>query len=245
MDVPQVALMMPMRCQTGQDTEALANGVVNKSTNDRFRVQPQACWTSLLTWTFNTLWAGSLNLRRQRPFRYVAMTHDDVVPDMFWLDTLVDELEATGADMMSAVVPIKDDRGITSTGVDDTGTDWSPRRLTMAEVMQLPETFGDKDVGGDLLLNTGLWVARFDREWNDQVLFRQQDRIIQLDTGEYMPQTKPEDWDFSRQLRALGCKLMATRKVGLYHERPEFTNRRVWGRWKTDLDCVAAESKVA
>jgi len=234
-EMPLVGLMMPMRCRDGFDSDAMARGSAMKATDGRFDIAPGVAWTSLLPYTFNLLWAGFLNMRRDRPVKYVAMIHDDIRPQDGWLDVLVDELERTNADMVSAVVPIKDNRGITSTGVDDTGDEWNPRRLSMTEVFMLPETFGDADLGFPVLLNTGLWVARFDRPWVENVNFRQGDKIECIN-GQWVPQTRPEDWDFSRQLRSHGCKLMATRKVRLTHERAEWHNTAPWGKWQSDED---------
>lgn len=235
-ELPLVGLMMPMRNAAGGDADALARGIAMKATDGRFDIAPGVAWTSILPYTFNLLWAGFLNMRRERPIRYVAMIHDDIRPADGWLDTLVGELERTDADMVSAVVPIKDHRGLTSTGVDDTGDEWNPRRLSMTEAFMLPETFGDADLGFPVLLNTGLWVARFDRPWVERVCFRQCDKIERMPDGSFVPQTRPEDWDFSRQLRSLGCKIVATRKVKLTHERSEWHNAAPWGKWQSDED---------
>ncbi len=68
---------------------------------------------SLLALNFNTLWCRALNLRRKRRVDYFAMLHADIEPEEGWLDALVGELEAHSADVFSAVVPIKEDRGLT------------------------------------------------------------------------------------------------------------------------------------
>lgn len=194
---------------------------------------------SLLPFCFNRIWCDALNYKRACPVTHFAMIHDDVCPEPGWLDVLLDELDATGADMVSAVAPIKNGYGLTSTAVDVGGNPWVPRRLSMTEVFDLPETFGVDDVpwrepDSRLLVNTGLWVCRFDGGWPEQVCFRQQDRIERQPNGDYVARTIPEDWDFSRQLQSHGLKVVATRKVGLYHGRQEFHNRGPWGAWTTD-----------
>lgn len=225
---------MPLR---GTSAHVVAAMGLAYATRGKCNIQPAFSSTSLLPFTFNHLWTGFLNKRQSEGITHFAMIHDDVCPVAGWLDTLLEELEAHDADVVSAVVPIKDARGLTSTAVD--GLDeWNPRRLTMKEVFDLPETFSEHDVGGPLLLNTGLWVCRLDRSWCEKVAFRQQDRIVKLADGTFCPQTKSEDWDFSRQLRLLGCKLLATRKVKLEHDRSEFTNTKVWGTWETDRDAA-------
>lgn len=137
---------------------------------------------SLLAESFNAHWKTALNMQLAgKPVLYFAMLHDDIVPEDFWLDKLLDELERTGADIISAVVPIKDARGLTSIAIDDPDDPWATyRRLTMKEVHGLPETFTAQDClnaglsGGvlrPLLLNTGCWACRMDRPWRHKVHF--------------------------------------------------------------------------
>lgn len=214
--------------------------------------------TSLAIRCFNLLLCDVLNLRKRFPITHFAMMHDDICPDdgeSRWLDILLDELEATGADMVSAVVPIKNAAGCTSTAVDMDGAPWVTRRLTMTEIMGLPPTFTIDDIPwrlpeSQLLVNSGLWLCRVDSGWMEKAFpltnpsgapreaslaFRDYARIVQLPNGEYVAEDISEDWDWSRQLNAFGLKLAATRKVGLYHERPEFHNREAWGAWATDI----------
>ncbi len=49
-------------------------------------------------------------------------------------------MDRVGADVIATVVPIKDNRGLTSTGLQDPDT-LQIRRLTMTEVFRLPVTF--------------------------------------------------------------------------------------------------------
>ncbi len=188
--------------------------------------------TSVLPYTFNLLWARALNRREKHGVTHFAMIHADIVPEQHWLDTLMGILVAEDADIVSAVVPIKDERGMTSTALDSRNP-WLPRALSLHEVFQLP---GDTFTDPAILLNTGLWVCRMDRPWVDAIGgFRQTDELVN-ENGQYVARTMSEDWDFSRRARKLGCKLIATRRVGLHHERPEFHNRSAWGTWRTDTD---------
>jgi SAM-dependent methyltransferase len=164
--------------------------------------------------------------------KYFAMLHDDIGPDDFWLDTLIEELEAKQLDVLSVVVPIKDTKGTTSTAIDG-DTTWRPKcRITMKEVMTLPETFTSEDVGGPLLLNTGCWVARFDQDWNRKVHFTINDRIVfNKGTDRYESEVEPEDWYFSRLLHELDLKIGATRKVAVTHRgEVDFSNQHTWGK---------------
>lgn len=187
---------------------------------------------SLLAANFNGLWCGALN-RSQGSGRvdYFAMLHDDIGPEDFWLDKLIDEMESRDLDMLGVAVPIKDRKGLTSLAIDGEGTWRAKCRLTMHEVLGLPETFTSEDVGGSLLLNTGCWVCRFDPAWARKVHFTINDRIVvDAKTGQYMAEVEPEDWYFSRLCHELGLKIGATRKVQVTHRGEfDFDNVTAWG----------------
>lgn len=194
------------------------------------------CAGSILDHTFNRLWCAALN-NRQHGITHFAMIHDDIAPAHAWLDVLLAELARTQADIISACVPIKTAEGMTSTGVE-TDDPWRPRRLSMAEVHALPETFTDSDVGGELLLNSGLWACDLRRPWVDQptpLVFQTLNRIVADAEGLLQAQVRSEDWEFSRAARARGAKLCATRKVTLVHVgEQEFPSDHAWGLWQTD-----------
>lgn len=208
--------------------------------------------SSLLPDAFNSLWCDALNRRAKHGFTYFAMLHADVAPEDGWLDTLVNELEMAGADMVSAVIPIKDGRGVTSTAIDDPNDPWTPlRRLTLKEVYNLPETFGAKEAGYPgykLLANTGCWVARIDRPWaerHDRVYFDIRARIVKVD-GRLERQVIPEDWFFSRAIQAEGGKVLATRMVRvLHHGCHAYSNASPWGTWSQDERRAEVEKRLA
>lgn len=129
---------------------------------------------SLLACNFNRLWCHALNrVHRGERVDYWAMLHDDVGPETFWLDKLIDELEASDLDVLGVAVPIKDSHGRTSIAVHHEGDNWSPEcRLTMRDIFELPETFTSDDLGGKkLLLNTGCWVVKWSQEWCRKIHF--------------------------------------------------------------------------
>jgi hypothetical protein len=72
---------------------------------------------SLLALGFNQLWCRALNDRREGGITHFAMHHADIEAPAGWLDRLIDEQRRVDADVLSVVVPIKDGRGLTSTGV--------------------------------------------------------------------------------------------------------------------------------
>lgn len=189
--------------------------------------------SSLLANGFNQLWCAALNRQAKLgDVDYFAMQHADIEPNPGWLDAIIDELESNDLDILGVVAPIKDQHGLTSIAVGDESTNWRVKcRLTMKEVFQLPETFTSDDIDGQLLLNTGLWVCRFNPNWVTKVHFEINDRIIQdTKTGLYRPEVEPEDWFFSRLCHELGLKIGCTRKVKLLHRGEQaFTNAAPWG----------------
>ena len=217
----------------GEVTAAAARAFSRASRQDDKRISHQYNEGSLLASNFNRLWVSALNaVRMGKCIEYFAMQHADIAPQDWWLDRLVAELEANDLDMLGVVAPIKDSHGLTSIALDrPDGDTWRPlSRLTMAEVRSLPPTFTSANVGHPLLLNTGLWVCRFDPRWVSKVHFEINDRIVQTPDGEYHAQVEPEDWFFSRLCHELGLRIGATRKIRLDHRGSvDFPNDRVWG----------------
>jgi hypothetical protein len=191
--------------------------------------------SSLLANGFNTLWARAL-AERKHGLTHFLLLHSDVVPwDDDWLSQLYQEMVRVGAQVLSAVVPLKDLRGVTSTAIDGTPLR-SLRRFTMKEIMAQPDTFTHPD----LLVNTGMLLVDLREDWVEQIYFTIKDAIIKAADGSYTTLAESEDWNFSRQVRRLGVRLWATRKVRLTHvgEVP-FKNFTVWGTEPHDLEAEA------
>lgn len=196
---------------------------------------------SIATHTFNQLWCDAYNARRELGITHFAMMHADIQPEPGWLDTLLAELERTGADVVSAVVAIKDCKGLTSTGLRDPQAGRT-RRLTMREVHQLPPTFSrwDTDESNKVLaINTGLWVCRFDGDWPRRFPgFSIANRLdYQVDTDTLTPHVDPEDWRFAEWLDGEGLDVRATRAVKVWHTGLfQYPNDVAWGEWETDRE---------
>jgi hypothetical protein len=213
-------------------------GLMLATQRHRYHIRTES--GSLLALMFNFLWCRALNARAEG-ITHFAMHHADIEAEPGWLDVLLDELERTGADVLSAVVPIKDNRGVTSTGHADPATH-RIRRLTMHEVQRLPETFGPgqlwmagKPASDYLMVNTGLWVCNLTRPWAEEVCFTVQDAITRDGRGRFWPRCVPEDWGFSFWLQQRGLRVLATRKVKvIHHGRAGYANDRPWGEWETD-----------
>ena len=191
--------------------------------------------SSLLTTNFNTILVSALNGRETQGVTHMAMIHGDVCPDHGWLKTLLTEMESTGADLMSAVVPIRGSSGKTSTALE-TDDPWRPRKLSLKEVFDRDETFTDPK----LLVNSGLILIDVTKPmWRTPrpPCFVQSDEVVQVfepqkdgpPKARYVNRSLSEDWYISREIRKLGGRVFATRKVGLFHDRREWHNRHPWG----------------
>lgn len=206
--------------------------------------------SSLLANNFNTLYCNALNMRSSgTPFTHFCLLHSDIVPVQDdWLNILVDEMQEHHLDVLSVVVPIKDGRGLTSTGMCMSGKHGSVkhkvRRITIHESMQLPTTFTGEDVskqlkhwdhGAVLLINTGLMMINLRCASSEQFFFTINDcisyrEVKKGDAWRFIPDTESEDWCFSRRINCMGVRYGATRAVDVHHVgRFEFDSRIAWG----------------
>lgn len=204
-----------------------------KSNLSRRDVHIRVGGTSLLTFDFNSLMATALNGTNRGSFDWFVMLHADIAPaDDDWLDKLIDTALFMDLDVLSAIIPIKDKNGLTSTALDTHG--WRPVRFTMKQIESLPDTFtGEwcrKNHGYDLLLNTGLMVIKMS-DWCDRLVFGFGNTIIKDDDGKYIAYVEPEDWRMSRWLNRNGLRIGATKAVRALHTGySAFPN---WGAWGT------------
>jgi hypothetical protein len=193
---------------------------------------------SLLTMSFNQMWADALNAR-DKGITHFFMHHDDLwAEDKWWLDTMYDQLQASGADILSAVVPIKDERGLSSTALYHPPTN-KIKRVTMTDAMNLPTTFTAADCGYPecvLLPNTGFWICDFTKPWVEEICFTIRDRIFKDPVdGLWKAQCFSEDWHFGIQAFKLGLRVCATTAVKIRHRGVyDYTNAEAWGTVKDD-----------
>ena len=207
---------------------------------------------------FNNLWSNALTMGARGDVDVFAMLHTDiepmVQPEGTWLDLLIGELERLKADLVSVVVPQKDGRGITSSGIGDPADPWEPyRRFTMTEVMSFPETFNQVDANypdRPLLHNNGMWVAdmKCDKWYATEKHASGREHVtavfdfprsIQAVQGEFRVRCESEDWYFSRKMWEMGINGYITRKVHLLHcGGTKFPNNQVWGSYHADNDTM-------
>lgn len=187
--------------------------------------------------TFNALYIMALEEYEKGNADWFLLWHSDIVPEPYFLDKMIDIAEEKQADILSVVAPIKDEKGLTSTALDepvgDVPLEWRVRRLTMTEIMQREETF----TAPNLLINTGLMLVRLSVPWRDQIRFHFEDQIIRVH-GRRRAVVMPEDWLFSRDARKLGCTSQwATRAIKLEHKgMATFPNSVKWGTKETDAE---------
>jgi GT2 family glycosyltransferase len=142
-------------------------------------------------------------------------------------------LQEHKADVLSVVIPIKNEKGLTSTaldvGIGDEDSHWRVKRLTLTEIYNDYEpTFTHEK----LLVNTGLMLVDLRKPWVENVWFAFEDKIIPDPKvpGNFKAVGVSEDWFFSRRARELGAKLYATREISVLHSGTnEFSNASAWG----------------
>ncbi len=207
---------------------------------------------------FNLLWTDAHNLFNEGKITHFAMLHGDITPDpeQRWLDILLEEMDAREATLVSSVAPLKDGRGLTSSGIADLNDPWQPwRRFTLKEIHQtLPETFDHVAAGypdQPLLHNTGLWVCdlrkpcfqKLNERGELDLYFNFPTRAVRGPDGKFQHQRESEDWLFSRDLWNRGIKdTYITRRVKLvHHGKMDFSNSSVWGSFQNGDEHTAAK----
>ena len=143
---------------------------------------------SILTHNFNILFAAALTARKHG-ITHFALHHDDISPEFYWLDKMMDLMNHHGADILSAVSPIKDPKkGLTSTALDEPFKDedprWRVRRLTLNEIHKNYEPTFTTDT---LLVNSGLMLVDIRKPRVEKIAFRFENDIVQTTPGEFKP----------------------------------------------------------
>lgn len=229
MENPVVFLFMPTGSRNA-DTEAMQRFHLEATRRYSAVCMPRT--DSALGKNFNCGWCAGLN-SRQHGVTHFVMQHNDVIPCKWFVDILVDELESTGADIISAAVDIKTRRRITSTAVGNPRDKWDWRRITAREMESLPDTFTSLDLpdgltdGGRtwLLANTGCWICDlrnplWERRKPDGSMlfdFSQEDRITFTEDGRRRVEMLPEDHRFSRLIQQEGGTVAVTKKLNVRH----------------------------
>jgi hypothetical protein len=178
-------------------------------------------------------------------YSHFVILHDDIIPqDPHWLKKLIEIADTNKIDVLSAVSPIKNSLGLTSTGLAKKGDFGEFRRVTMKELPNLPEVFFRDDVAklfgwearGHLLINTGLMCVRMEkRKALEQMRFTMRDYIRKNKEGKFYAISEPEDWNWSVQAQERGLTVGATRAIPLHHRGAfDYRNDAAWGSLEHD-----------
>lgn len=194
---------------------------------------------------FNKCWVDALNMYEAGEVTHFAMLHGDLEPDpeQYWLDELLDIMDEKDAHLVSAHAPIKDERGVTSSGICDPTNPWGAfRRFTQRELLlEMPRVFDHQAAGypdKPLLHNTGCWVCDLRKPiWHEtnpdgtlRFLFEFPQRAIRGEDGRWMPEQESEDWLLSRYLWENGIRnTWITSQIRLTH-----IGQLKWRNWTTD-----------
>ncbi len=230
-----VKLLAGLPSYDGMRWNGSAMGSLYVSNVDTFEIS-----TSILTSAFNRCWVEALNKREGAvPITHFLLLHADVCPIEFdWLQQLWEEFEANKCKVLSLAIPIKNQTGLTSIGME-TDNIWKPRRLTVTEILEKPMTWTDPQV----LVNTGMLLVDFRDPWVEKICFTMNDRISKDETGKWTCEVESEDWNFSRQCRALGIDPWVTRRVAVQHMgRGSWRNDTKWGE---PVDPRVASSSIS
>lgn len=157
-----------------------------------------------------------------RGFQRFVMLHSDIAAEPGWLTKLVTLQERADADVLSVVMPLKDDRQLSSTAVHVPGEQY--RKLSVSEcqhkcasVFDVHDPYLRQMQAQELLVNTGLMIMRLDRPWIKKWHgFQIRSRIVWQESA-CTVDTTGEDWDMSEQLNALGCSVKATTAIEAHH----------------------------
>lgn len=181
--------------------------------------------SSLLANAFNSCWVEALNRRERNEITHFLLLHDDVIPlDQNWLLNLHQEMETVGAKVLSVVLPIKSETGLSSSALESKDH-WRPRRLTMTEIMAKPVTW----TSPDLLVNSGFLLVDFREPWVEKITWTINDRNHKID-GKWVTDVEPEDWNFSRRCKSLGINVWVTRGIKAIHMGwKSWNNDKIWG----------------
>ena len=175
---------------------------------------------SLLPVVFNRAWVAGV----VGGFDLFAMLHADVQAESLWLSRLVRMLDEHDLDILSCLVPIKDETRTTSTAWD---AGHVQHRITYDDVPKLPEVFTNEDVrklypeSKGLLVNTGCWVARLRgeseypwvRTWPGFTL----QSTIDWTQDPPLVRSGSEDYLMSRWMNANGVRIGATSAIKVWH----------------------------
>jgi hypothetical protein len=190
---------------------------------------------------FNALWCSAWNACEEGNYTHHAQIHQDIDPQRLWLDKAITLMDAHDLNVLSVVVPQKQDTGVTSTAVLDKDT-LRTRRLCMKEIGKwLPPTFQTVDLqrlgfkNHLLLMSGGMFIAKIG-PWFQRCWFEAPARILKDENGKLVSAVWDEGWNWTIQLAQMGVRYACTTEIVLGHVgKTTWSNRPDWGEWETDV----------
>lgn len=238
-EVPRVMVATPHYGQTSPGWALGYYAPVRHGTEIAWVRQQALSNSSVLPNSFNQLLVNALNACHKGIITHFAMLHADIKPEIGWLEKLWAEMSAASADLIAAVVPIKNDSGRTSTAVGLAHDRWAiPRCVYLRERHDLPTTFSIEDLEPDweetgkrLLVNTGCMLMDLRRPWfkalkatgrpfafQFHTRIGYDDEIAKTGVGDpWWCEQRSEDWEMSHDIADEGGRVVATWAVKLKH----------------------------
>lgn len=239
----RTTILIGVPTHTSQLEWKTASAVHNPSARKDLNILKIFSVSSLLATNFNRIWSTAHNWNTEHPtekIKWFFLLHGDIVPEDNWVDKMIALAETHQTDLLSVVVPFKDQSGLTSTAVGSDDPYNIVSRITMHQLMQLPPTFNAIDAAKllgittlpvpPLLVNSGCIIVNMDAPFARDLYFTINDQIRIDAQGKMYPVTDPEDWFFSRMVQQYGGKVMATREITVAHVGTrQYNNNQVWG----------------
>jgi hypothetical protein len=217
--LPHVCILAP---NTGAVTADWGDTLYRCTLGETCYVSVLKATSSFSSMTFNLAFAEMLQRRDAGRCDYFAMVHSDVAAEAGWLDRMLAEMHAADAGLISAVMPIKEPGGRTSTAIGVAGNRWVAKRfLSLDDLAKLPPTFGPEHVcepGEVLLVNNGCMVARADLPCWDSWEFNTYSRIVKRPDGGRHVEGRSEDYEMSHHIHDAGVRYVATYAVSVGHQ---------------------------
>jgi hypothetical protein len=230
--VPKVVIVQPQYGLACEQSMLARFSAIDRNAGEPDRVQgvkQHVVGTSLLPHTFNVLLCIALDARDAGEVTHLAMLHSDIWPAGPWVTQLWHEMRTHGADLVSAMVPIKEPGGMgrMSTAIGSESDQWGVlRNIHQRDQAIYPATFGPEHVCENedevLLVNTGCWLADLRHpawdSFESEGGFNFRTRITRHpETGKRLAWCQPEDYLMSRHIQQHGARVMATWNVQLRH----------------------------
>jgi len=231
----------------GFDIGSLCVNALMTAASPKHSIRYQIQGLSLLARNFNTLWCAAWEAQSD----YFVMLHSDIgirAPAGFvgsWLDAFIERIEEAKAAVLSAVVPIKNNIGHTSTALQLTrDNSFTLRRVVIKDLPKLPVKWITRDdlcalyqvnpeVAGPMLVNTGAMIMDLKRfPWAKERWcgFEIRDHLAWSLDGVPRPFSAPEDWRLSQFLFKQGWMYAATKEFPIAHlGSSPYSNYGAWG----------------